>query len=400
MELIAMGLIALLSSVWLTRPLWRRQVDSGQRRRAANVAAYRQRLAEIQADTDAGLLDVATAASLRGELDARLLRDAQGEDAAPPAMSRRGLALAAGMVVLVVGVATAGYFERGTWRQQQRIAAGPPDAEGADVEAMVATLAQRLEQSPDDPQGWALLGRSYFMMQRFAEAARAFERANTLTGHREPELLVSEGESLALAHDRDLRGRPRELFDAALAISPDNGRALWYAGLAAAQSGERGLAQRHWQTLAQQELPPELRAIVEERLQQIGASVPDAPTATAAAEPAVLRLAVSVAPALLDQVPADATLYVFAKAESGPPMPLAVFRGPARDLPREVRLDDSMAMTPSAKMSQFDRWTVTARVTRSGQPQAASGDLEGTLTVERGDVGTSALALVIGQVVP
>lgn len=401
MALAAMVLIALAAGAWLTRPLWRRHVDAGQRRRAANVAAYRQRLAEIHADSEAGLLDASTAASLRDELDARLLRDAQGEDATPPAVSRRGVALTAGLVVLIVGVAVVGYVDRGTWRQQQRIAAGPPQTDGVDVDAMVAKLAQRLEQSPDDPQGWALLGRSYFVMQRYAESARAYERANALTGQREPELLVSEGEARGLSQDRDLRGRPRELFDAALAIAPDDGRALWYAGLAAAQSGERETAQRHWQALSRQELPPDLREIVEERLRQVGA----APSETAAA-PApgdaspVLRLAVSVAPDLLDQVPADATLYVFARAESGPPMPLAVFRGPARELPREVRLDDSMAMAPSAKLSQFDRWTVTARVTRSGQPQAASGDLQGSLTVARGDLGTSALALVIGQVVP
>jgi cytochrome c-type biogenesis protein CcmH len=401
-----MLLLTVAVSLWLTRPLWRRQVDSGQRRRAANVAAYRQRLAEIEADTQAGLLDPETAASLRGELDARLLRDAEGEESAAVAASRgvtsRSGVLAIAVVLLIAAVAGAGYWSRGTWQLERQIAAGPgavPDGAQPSVDEMVARLAKKLEENPGDPQGWALLGRSYFVLQRYAEAAQAYGRANALTGQSEPELLVGEGEALALAQDRDLRGKPRELFDAALAIAPEDGRALWYAGLAAAQAGEREVARTHWLALSQQELPPELRTVLDERLREIGAEPPAAPAIASSPGP-VLKLAVSVAPALREKVPADATLYVFAKAASGPPMPLAVYRGSAKELPREVRLDDSMAMSPAAKLSQFDRWTVTARVTRSGQPQAVSGDLQGSLTVARGEVGTSALALVIGEVVP
>lgn len=403
MGLALMVLLTVAASAWLTRPLWRGHVDRGQRRRAANVAAYRQRLAEIQADNDAGLLDADTAASLRGELDARLLRDAEGDEAVGGSTSRRSGALAAALAAVVLAVAAGGYFESGSWKTQQRIAGAPSaDGEGQSVEEMVGRLAQRLEQNPDDPQGWALLGRSYFVMQRYAEAAQAYGRANTLTAQREPQLLVGEGEALGLSQDRDLRGRPRELFDAALAIAPDDGKALWYAGLAAAQAGEPQIAKTHWQALARQELPPDLRAVLDERLRELGAEPAAAAPALASAQTdaPVLRVAVSLSPTLREQVPADATLYVFAKAAAGPPMPLAVFRGSARDLPREVRLDDSMAMSPAAKLSQFDRWTVTARVTRSGQPQAASGDLQGSLTVARGELGESALALVIGEVVP
>lgn len=407
MVLAAMVLLTVVASAWLTRPLWRRQVNAGQRRRAANVAAYRQRLAEIQADADAGLLDADTATSLRGELDARLLRDAQGDEAvAGASASRRSVVLSGAVVLVVLAVAVGGYLEVGSWKVQQQIAAGPAGGgeggEQASVEEMVARLAQRLEQNPDDPRGWAMLGRSYFVLQRYAEASQAYGRANALTEQREPELLVGEGEALALANDRDLRGRPRELFDAALAIAPDDGKALWYAGLAAAQAGDRDVARTHWQALSRRELPPDLRAVLDERLREVGgegATVP-APAVAASGSAPVLRLAVSVSPALLKQVPSDATLYVFAKAAAGPPMPLAVYRGSARELPREVKLDDSMAMSPAAKLSQFDRWTVTARVTRSGQPQAASGDLQGSLTVARGELGTSALALVIGEVVP
>ena len=99
-------------------------------------------------------------------------------------------------------------------------------------------------------------------------------------------------------------------------------------------------------------------------------------------------------------MPADATLFVFAKALEGPPMPLAVHRGVVADLPLSIQMDDSMAMVPTAKISQFDAWTLTARISRSGDPQAKSGDLQGSLTVARDELGTSALHLLVDQVVP
>lgn len=114
----------------------------------------------------------------------------------------------------------------------------------------------------------------------------------------------------------------------------------------------------------------------------------------------MLKLAVSLAPELAERLDPQATLFVFARAAEGPPMPLAVYRGKAGELPLAVQLDDSMAMMPTAKLSQFERWIVTARVSRAGQVQALSGDLQGTLTVARDQLGDAAMALVINEVVP
>lgn len=408
MLLALMALLVLAAGLWMTRPLWRGAIDAGQRRRAANVAAYRQRVAELEADAAARLVDAETAASLRAELDARLLRDAgEGEAVLPTA--QRHIVLSVALGVLVLGFALYGYVQDGSWKAQQQIANAPQGAvdqpsQPVDVEQMVATLAQRLEENPNDVDGWALLGRSYFVMQRYAEAAAALAKANAITGQQEPDLLANEGEALGLARDRDLLGRPQQLFDAALKLDPAHRKALWYAGLAAEQGGDLAAAKRHWLALSGQEMPEPLRAALDERLKAHGviadARTPATATAPTAATGPALRIAVSVAPALAAQLAPDATLFVFAKAAEGPPMPLAVYRGKASELPREVRLDDSMAMTPAMKLSQFDRWVVTARVSRAGQAQAVSGDLQGSLTVARGDLGDAAMALVISEVVP
>ena len=145
------------------------------------------------------------------------------------------------------------------------------------------------------------------------------------------------------------------------------------------------------------DVPEALQKILQARLAE-----PPAGQNPSASEPVdiVLSVDVSIDPALQASLPADATLFVFAKALEGPPMPLAVHRGVVADLPLSIQMDDSMAMVPTAKISQFDAWTLTARISRSGDPQAKSGDLQGSLTVARDELGTSALHLLVDQVVP
>lgn len=404
-----MALTALAAAIWLTLPLWRKALPQTQRRRAANVAAYRQRVKEIEADTAAGLLDTDTAQTLRDELDQRLLRDAQPDPAATESSGRkRRGAIAAMLALLVVVGAAGGYWMQGSWRQQQQLVAGAaPGATPASVNEMVTKLEQRLQEDPNQVEGWALLGRSYFVMERYADAARAYARANELTQQREPDLLVNEGEALGLARERDLLGRPQALFDAALQLAPQNGKALWYAGLAAEQARDYARAKTHWSALSVQDLPEPLRQALDQKLQEVAALSGGAPVAiTKPAAPPVnefairIPLALKVKPQLQAGIPADATLFVFAKAENGPPMPLAVYRGKASELPRELSLDDSMSMTPALKLSQFQRWLVTARISRAGSASAQSGDVQGTLTVERAQLGGAALGLELDEIVP
>lgn len=437
MTVALMAALVALAGSWMTRPLWRARLSDRQRRRAANVAAFRQRQAEIARDLEAGLLDAPTADALKTELEARLLHDA-GEQDAPVAEGRRNFMLSALVTGFVAVAAGAGYFAAGSWQTEVQIASGaPPPRQGLppNIDEMVAKLAAKMEQDPGDAKGWSMLGRSYFVLERYADAAKAYGKANELTGNQEPDLLVNEGEAMGLARDRDLVGRPQQLFEAALAIAPDHSKALWYAALAAQQAGDNAKALARFQELSKQELPPEIRQLLDERLVALGGTPATASVAspgmpgppanpagpangagtsnadgtstssgtTTPAPPAadvVLRVAITVKPDLAAKVPPDATLFVFAKAASGPPMPLAVYRGLASELPREVRLDDSMGMLPAMKLSMFDQWTVTARVTRSGQPQARSGDLQGSLTVGRAGLGDSALTLVVDQVVP
>lgn len=411
---LAMAALVLIASAWLSQPYWRGAGAALLRRKAANVAVYRTRLAELDNEIAAGLLTPESAAQLKQELAARLVHDAEGAGDAPAAVPPgRRWAVALALSVGLAGFAALAYWQQGSWRTQQQVAVAATDPAAGQqlaVEDMVTKLAARLEQSPDDIEGWAMLGRSYFVLGRYGDAASAYGEANRRRPQPDADLLVNEGEALALARERDLQGRPRELFQQALALQADNGKALWYAGLAAAQAQDYGAARDHWLRLSQQELPEELRQALDERLQQLaqlagGPAAPAAPVAAATSKPAAtgagLRLQVKVAlsPELAAKTPPGATLFVFAKAEQGPPMPLAVQKLPGARLPLEITLDDSMAMMPQLKLSQFDRWIVTARITAGGSVKAEPGDWEGSRPVSRVESAQPVL-LTIDRVLP
>jgi cytochrome c-type biogenesis protein CcmH len=389
---LAMALLALIAAAVVTRPWWRRGNAGVQARRAANVSAYRTRIAELAADREAGLLSAVEADALEQELGARLLVDADDPAAQPEpttAPRRRALPIIAASLALVI-FAGLWYGFGGSWRVQREIASGAESVAPVDpqVAAMIEQLAQKLAAQPDNLQGWAMLGRSYFATQRYADAEQAYGEANQRleAGGQpaDPEWLVGQGEAIAFADGRQIPPAAAALFERALGLAPDYGKALWYGGLAAAQDGRLPVARQRWTTLLKApDLPEPMRAALQERLQTLDGAGGTADADTASATPVRLQIRVSLSPALAAQLPVGATLFVFAKAAAGPPMPLAVQRLPAASLPQSLTLDDSMAMAPQLRLSQFDRYIVTARLSRSGGAQPQSGDLQGSVEVDR-----------------
>ena len=406
-----MAALLIAVAALMTRPWWRGAIRFTLRRRGANIAAYRSRLAELETEREAGLVSAQDVEALQAELAARLLSEAQVEDPAVQAGSGRRWLPALLTSVLLLAFAGGWYGLGGSWKAQQQLATGA--AESDQVAAMVQKLSERLQQQPDDPEGWAMLGRSYFVTQHFDDAAKAYGEANTRAAQPNAEWLAGQGEALAFARDRDLQGTPAQLFDRALAAAPDYGKALWYSGMAAAQAGDLVTAKLRWTKLmTQPDLPPQMREVLQAHLQELdgqgaapgpamaSAATQSAPqsSAPAAAGPP-LDLHITLAPELAGKIPPGAVLFVFAKAEQGPPMPLAVQRLPGQKPPLEVKLDDSMAMAPSLKLSAFDRYIVTARLSGGGGAQSQSGDLEGSLHVGRDQAGKP-LELRIDKVVP
>ena len=387
-------LVALLASAALSLPWWLPAFTQRRslRRRAANVAAFRTRLRELEADVASGVLAPDAVAAMRQELETRLLGDVD-EAPEPELAGASSLLLPAGCALALLVFAGAWYAMEGGWRTQALIELARLDPEGArqqSVNDSIARLRARVESHPEEVESWTWLGRSYLSRGSFSDAAQAFAKANELRGQQDPDLLVEEGEALAYAQERSMAGAPAERFAAALALAPGHPQALWYAGIAAVQSGDDARAIELWERLQKQELADDMRGVVAHSLMQLRArSGIKAPAQTAAAPaPAAsglqLEVDISIAPELAGKVQPSDTLFVFAQDPSGPPMPVAVQRLPPT-LPARTTLDDSNSPMPTHKLSSLDRWRLVARVSRSGNAIPQAGDLEGTVELGKAD---------------
>jgi cytochrome c-type biogenesis protein CcmH len=325
-----------------------------------------------------------------------------------PGVSRNvQLVLAAGVVV----VAVAGYLWKGSPQFWQigpgaspvagtAPATGTPthSTEAEQIAAMVERLAQRMKEQPQDAEGWAMLARSYTVLERHADALPAYEKAVALRGD-DAQLLADYADSLAVKNGRNLAGEPMKWVMKALQLEPKNLKALALAGTDAFVRKDYALAVKYWEQVAQF-APPEssyaqqIKAgLVQAR--ELGGLPPKADTganaATAApasatqvaqAKPqsagaATVSGTVLLASALASKAGPEDTVFVFARKANGERMPLAVLRKKVKDLPFEFSLDDSMAMSPAAKLSDAQDVVISARISKTGEALPSSGDLSG-----------------------
>lgn len=258
-----------------------------------------------------------------------------------------------------------------------RAAAPPTDVE---VEAMLGQLAARLKAEPANAQGWAMLGRSYLMLGRHAEAAAALEKLVALQPDN-AQAIVDLADAKAMAAGRNLSGEPEKLVARALELDPKNLKALALAGTIAFDRGDFALAVRHWEGAvaaagAESELVANLRSGIAEARQRGGLPAPAAP-GPAAAGPAQVSGRVVLAASLAAEAAPTDTVFVFARPAEGARMPLALLRAQVKDLPLEFTLDDGLAMNPAAKLSGAKQVVVGARISKSGQAMPQPGDLQG-----------------------
>ena len=326
-----------------------------------------------------------------------------------PVRSRSGYVALLLTVLLLPALAIVTYAHVG--RPQAFDAAAPqPSAgdagAGIEMDQAVAGLVTKLEQDPDDGKGWALLGRAYQSMQKSEQAMHAFKRARALLPD-DPELMADYAQALVMAGGKSFSGEPKELLDRALTIQPDNQRALWLRGVAENQAGDHAASIATWTHLLGL-LPPDspvatsVQTQIEEARGKAGmpAVVAAADTKSVDASNAPrLTVSLGIDPSIAAQVEPSMSVYVFARAVSGPPMPLAIQRLTVSQLPTTLTLDDSNGMLPNMKLSDFPQVVVGARISRSGDPIAQGGDwqtLSDPVETKRKDT----IVLTIDQIIP
>ncbi len=264
----------------------------------------------------------------------------------------------------------------------------PLKADGSpDVEKLTQQLQKEMESNPTDPKGWYMLGRAYMMINRVPEAVKSFEKSLALRPD-SAETMLSLADSLSMNNEGKLIGKPRELVKKALLIEPQNVTALWLSGMAASQEGVYQEAISQWQKLlpfiennpedktAVLGLIDEARNRLTDNKKSPTASKPDSSIveAEAADTNKSISLEISISQEFKNKVSPQDSVFIYAKAMNGPPMPLAAVRKLVSDFPIKVMLDDDMAMIPSLKLSSFNTVVVGARISKSGQAIATKGD--------------------------
>lgn len=294
-------------------------------------------------------------------------------------------------VVFVVALSAGLYYYQGK-PELQSVTADRPE-----LEDVVDDLAARLQNNPDDLNGWKILGRSYMTMGNYGGAVDAFERAVELESAQDAQTLVSLGEALLANTGSAIEGRIASMFENALALDANNPQALFYGGIAAFNRNDRETAANRWERLLALNPPAEIQGILQQRIAEwrgesgpMPAAVPaptQAPAPAPAAAPsasagAVVSANISLNEAAAASLPAEATVFVIARDPAQPVPPIAVTRRRLSELPATVELGDRESMVPGRSLSGFAEFELIARVSVSGQPGANSGDWFGSLIVK------------------
>ncbi|ENO87147.1 c-type cytochrome biogenesis protein CcmI [Thauera linaloolentis] len=379
------GLLLAGALLWILPPLFRAG-GRAQREQAEQsslvLAVLREQLAELDADLAAGRIDAATHAKSREEVERRALEE--GEAVAERAQSadvRTERSWAVGLALSVPVLAVVGYLAFGT-----PDGLDPANVEGqqgfsqAEIADMVGKLETRLQQEPDNVEGWMMLARSYLVLEDFPKAAAAYEKLSKLAPG-EPDVFADWADVVA-AMRGTVVGDAEVLVNKALALAPDHPKALALAGTAAYQRGDYAAAAGHWEKILARIPPGEdvargIRASVNEARAKAGLPplVEAAAAPAAAGGPLTLSGRLEVDAALLDRLAPEDAVFVFARGEAGGP-PLAALRFKAGELPRDFSFDGAaLMMGDDAPLPE--RIIVGARVSKGGDATARSGDLEG-----------------------
>jgi cytochrome c-type biogenesis protein CcmH len=386
---------------------------------APDAAKEARRLLEaLNAARANGILTDAEYTAKRTELGDRLL----GSLNAPTAQRPRSTMYAAlGVALLLPALAILLYRMVGepgaVDGSAKTVADQPPADHSQNMDQAIEKLAEKLKQNPQDAEGWTLLGRAYEATEHFEQARDALKHATDIAPEN-PDITIAYAEVLALSTpDRRIEGEPRRLIETAMKTSPDNERGLWLLGISEYQQKKYDAAIALWNRLIGV-LPKDSKTIAsvkreiakaeaerdgkapppEEEMADASADESRAPSASETSGP---HLVVSVAldPKLKEKLAPSDVLFVYAKPANGPPMPLAIQRMTADKLPATVTLTDDMGMMPTMKLSQFPQVIVGARISKSGNATAQSGDLQ--VVSKPMDVHTNdPIALTINQVVP
>ena len=389
------------------------QAELSADRKLQNIDIFRERVSELEAECESGSLEQAEFELLKIELEKNLLNDAvEIQQQETQLKIGRGSVVTVALLALILASVSFGLYGKLGRSVDLQLALNTDTSvnpqQQPSIDEAVAMLEEELKQRPENAEGWYMLGTTYIGMQRFDEGLAALRKTLALLPEDSPQyagVMGQYAQALFFANGSKMTDDVRNQIDRTLAVEPFEITVLGLLGIDAFEQQNYQAAIDYWTkglVNAEGEAAMSLKsgiATARDRLKALGVEVVEPKAAEAeTGDTAAIRVQLSINDQLKTGLSPEQTVFIFARPVGGR-MPLAALRLQVSQLPMEVVLDDSMAMSPQARLSQQSEVEVTARVSMSGQPQASAGDLYGTLSPVSVRGNEATLSLVIDRVV-
>ncbi|TMP82971.1 c-type cytochrome biogenesis protein CcmI [Pseudoalteromonas phenolica] len=411
------ALLSILAALFVVVPFLRREkiiaVDSDAN--AERIAIYQQRLDDLEQEfADKKIEQIAYNESIV-ELKRRLLNELSPEKQLNARGNNRIFALTGLAFLVAVSAVFYGFTgsqkQIGDWYtaidrlpefgERAVLQQGEPLSQN-ELQAFALGLRTKLAESGDDAVAWMLLGRVAMSLGDNDMAKQAFEKALVMQPDNN-NVLVNFSQVLLIEGTEPSMNRAARMLSKVLQSDPSNMDAISLLALIAYERQDWEEAKAAFEVLQSSMTQDDPRyAMISERIHDIEHKInPDAHAHEESQPPAGASLTVSVSlnDSIASQLPDNATLFIFAKAHNGPPMPLAVNKLKQFQFPITVTLDDSMAMMPDLKLSNFEKVEITARVSSDEAVTVQAGDLEGQSDVIALDNAPSIVRVEISRVI-
>ncbi len=378
-------LLLIVALLLLLIPVLRVRKDQAEEDRTAlNIALYEEHIVELEAQHESGVMTLEQLEEGRIEASRELLDDTDVGRPKQSANLGSALPLIAALLVPVCGLGL--YFY---WGSSDKVALTLSlQEQPKTVEEMLVRLEETVRLQPDSVDAWYFLARTYMGEQRHQEAVNAFEKTMELVGRR-PEVLGQLAQAMYFTNNKQWSGQLQDLVDEALRQDPNEATSLGLVGIAAFESQRYQEAIDAWTRLASglDQQDPSYAAI-QTGIERARASLASTPQASDSAVPSVdaassgeyqLVIDVALGDELSAQLAGTDTVFVFARAADGPPMPLAAKRLTVADLPARIVLTDADSLVPQLKLSSVAQLKLQASISNSADAMQIQWSSEAVL---------------------
>ncbi len=374
--MIIMGVMLLVSLAWIVWFLKKPLADNGVDLRQSNIDLGKQKKLELQRDFDQDLIDQVQFELALDEISATLAVELEQQSVKPSNVENNILSMLA--IVVLLPIFSIGMYQSLSTHKFTTITTQIVNSTPQALEQSIQALKQHLVDEPDDAKSWAVLGLSYFELNKFKESLEAYEKAYQLTPDN-PKLLVEYASTLVSTSDNQFSKRSVALIKRALEIDANAPDALYLAGILAIDIQQFELAKGLWNR-ALSVLPKDgkdyqaLAALVDELEQADKKQASGTVTA-------VVTVNVTIADDILATRSAEDYLMIYVKAAKGRPMPIAIEKLKLKDFKGQVVLSDLNSIMPTRPLSEHDKVLVVARLSRTGNAMTQADDIQITSAV-------------------